>query len=477
MFCQYINGKLVEGKGNAFDVFNPATDEVIETLNSASAEQVQEALESAQRAFPKWSSTPINDRIALLNRFREECIREKETIAMLIHQEVGLSYPESLGEVDTIVTQLWFNSEEVRRIGGQTTPDYIDPHGEVIHIVEPFPIGVTVGHIAWNHPLYGAGVKLAALYAGCTCILKPSTNTPLATLYLGVLAERVGLPAGILNIISGPSNIVGRMLNESKIPALIGVIGSTKTGREVMQQGATSIKRYSLELGGNAPAIIMPDATLDLAIPFIVKRKIWSCGQGCSNINRIYVHEKIHDKFVDALLESVKKVQVGWGKDLGEVMGPQMEKKYRDELLKKIDEAVQKGAKIIYGGYIPEKLRERGAFIMPTILDDCNDTMRVCNEELFGPVFSIYRFTDLDDVIKMANATEYGLAAYVYTHDSRIFGRCAQEIQSGMVYINTPTCGGANLPHIGIKQSGLGCDAGKWQFENYYVYKRISIRI
>lgn len=158
MFCQYINGKLVEGKGNAFDVFNPATDEVIETLNSASAEQVQEALESAQRAFPKWSSTPINDRIALLNRFREECIREKETIAMLIHQEVGLSYPESLGEVDTIVTQLWFNSEEVRRIGGQTTPDYIDPHGEVIHIV---------GAISYRCYSWAYCMESSVIWCGC----------------------------------------------------------------------------------------------------------------------------------------------------------------------------------------------------------------------------------------------------------------------------------------------------------------------
>ena len=158
-------------------------------------------------------------------------------------------------------------------------------------------------------------------------------------------------------------------------------------------------------------------------------------------------------------------------------MGPQIEKQHRDELLVKIKDAVNKGAKVLYGGGIPAGLEEHGAFIEPTVIDDCNETMRVCTEELFGPLFCIYRFTDVDDVIIKANQTEYGLAAYVYTHDSRVFGRCAQQIQTGMVYINTPTCGGANLPHIGVKQSGLGCDAGKQQFENYYVYKRISIRI
>lgn len=477
MFLQYINGELVEGRGAAFKVYNPATDEVVETLNGASAEQVQEALEGARRAFPSWAATPLNDRLSLLKRFREECIREKETIAMLIHQEVGLSYPESLGEVDTITTQMLFNEEEVRRIGGTTTPDYVDSHGEVLHIIEPFPIGVTVAHIAFNHPLYGAGVKLAAIYTGCTCILKPSSKTPLATLYLGVIAKRVGIPAGVLNILSGSNEVVGKTLNQSDIPALIGLIGSSATGREVMRQGSTTVKRYSLELGGNAPAIIMPDASLDQAIPFIIKRKTWSCGQGCSNINRLYVHEEIHDEFVSRLVEKLKEVKVGWGKELGDVMGPQIEKQHRDELLVKIKDAVNKGAKVLYGGGIPAGLEEHGAFIEPTVIDDCNETMRVCTEELFGPLFCIYRFTDVDDVIIKANQTEYGLAAYVYTHDSRVFGRCAQQIQTGMVYINTPTCGGANLPHIGVKQSGLGCDAGKQQFENYYVYKRISIRI
>lgn len=477
MFMQYINGELVEGKGAPFRVYNPATDEIVETLNGASAEQVHETLEAAQRAFPSWAATPLNERIFLLKRFREEVIKEKETIAMMIHQEVGLSWPESLGEVDTITTQMQFNEEEVKRIGGVTTPDYVDAHGEVLHIIEPVPIGVTVAHIAFNHPLYGAGVKLAAIYTGCTAILKPSSKTPLATLYLGVLAQRVGIPSGVLNILSGSNEVVGRTLNESEIPALIGLIGSSATGREVMRQGSTTVKRYSLELGGNAPAIIMPDASLDLAIPFIIKRKTWSCGQGCSNINRLYVHQDIHDEFVTQLIEKLQAVKVGWARELGDVMGPQIEKQHRDGLLVKIEDAVSKGAKVLYGGGIPAEFKEHGAFIEPTVIDDCDETMRVCTEELFGPIFCIYRFTDVDDVIEKANHTEYGLAAYVYTHDSRVFGRCAQKIQTGMVYINTPTCGGANLPHIGVKQSGLGCDAGRQQFENYYVYKRISIRI
>lgn len=477
MFMQYINGELVEGKGASFHVYNPATDEIVETLNGASTEQVQETLEAAQRAFPAWAATPINERVALLKRFRKEVIKEKETIAMMIHQEVGLSWPESLGEVETITTQMQFNEEEVKRIGGVTTPDYVDSHGEVMHIIEPVPIGVTVAHIAFNHPLYGAGVKLAAIYTGCTAILKPSSKTPLATLYLGVLAQRVGIPAGVLNILSGSNEVVGRTLNESEIPALIGLIGSSATGREVMRQGSTTVKRYSLELGGNAPAIIMPDASLDLAIPFIIKRKTWSCGQGCSNINRLYVHQDIHDEFVTQLIEKLQAVKVGWARELGDVMGPQIEKQHRDGLLVKIEDAVSKGAKVLYGGGIPAEFKEHGAFIEPTVIDDCDETMRVCTEELFGPIFCIYRFTDVDDVIEKANHTEYGLAAYVYTHDSRVFGRCAQKIQTGMVYINTPTCGGANLPHIGVKQSGLGCDAGRQQFENYYVYKRISIRI
>lgn len=477
MIKQYINGKLIQGKGETFNVYNPATDEVIETVYSASDEQVQEALESAKKAFPSWAKTPLNERIQLLEKFREGIIQDKEILANLIHQEVGLSYPESLGEIDTITTQLKFDAEAVKSIEGKTIADYHDKQGEVLHTLLPFPIGVTVAHIAWNHPLYGAGVKLTSLYTGCTCILKPSSYTPLATLYLGVIAERIGMPAGVLNIVSGPSSRVGRLLNESTIPNLIGVIGSIETGREVMRQGATSIKKYSLELGGNCPAIIMPDASLDLAIPFIVKRKTWSCGQGCSNINRIFVHEDIHDEFVKQLTDAVSKVKVGWGKELGDVMGPQIEKKNRDNTLERINDAVSKGAKIVYGGKIPEGLESHGAFIMPTILDNCNETMRVFSEEVFAPLFDIFRFTSIDEAIRQANDTDYGLAAYVYTHDSRVFGKCAYELQSGMVYINTPTCGGAHLPHIGLKQSGVGCDAGKLQFDNYYVTKRVTLRI
>lgn len=476
MFNQYINGKTVVGTGQPFDVMNPATNAVVATLNAADAVQTQQALRAAQDAFPGWAHQPVTTRVEWLYRFRDACVAEKEVIAELIHQEVGLSWPESLGEVDTMTNALSFFGEEVKRKHGNTIMDYNDSHGDVVHIVEPFPVGVIVAHIAWNHPLYGASAKFgAALASGCTCVIKPSASTPLATLYLGVVAEKIGLPAGILNILSGPSSVVGKLLNESTIPAVLGVIGSSETGLQVMRQGASSVKRYSLELGGNAPAIVMPDASMDDTVRFMIKRKCWSCGQGCSNINRIYVHNDIHDLFINTLLEAVGKVRVGWGKELGDVMGPQVERAHRDEVLCMVEDAVSKGAKLLYGGNVPEELKE-GNFIMPTVLDDCDGSMRICHEELFAPIFAIYRFSDLDEVLVEANNTPYGLASYLYTHDSRVIGKCAETLAFGMVYVNTPTCSGAYLPHIGIKQSGIGCDVGALSLEDYYYWKRVSIR-
>ena len=253
------------------------------------------------------------------------------------------------------------------------------------------------------------------------------------------------------------------------------MIGSTETGHSVVNQSSTSIKHYSFELGGNAPCIVMPDADLEDAVKFMVSRKVFACGQGCSNINRIYVHEDVHDKLIELLYQKLSQIKVGWGKALGEAMGPQVKKDHRDFLLDLINDAVDKGAKVAYGGTIPEGLK-KGNFIMPTLLDNMQDDMRITNEEVFGPIFPIYSFSDIDEVIERANNTTYGLAAYVYAHDSRVVFKCGQRLQFGMVYINNPTNSGVYLPHVGIKESGISCDRSRWALEPYYYMRRISIR-
>jgi succinate-semialdehyde dehydrogenase/glutarate-semialdehyde dehydrogenase len=477
MFKQYINGTCTEGRGKPFDVVNPATEEVIATISAADEAQTIAALESAQLAFKGWSKTSINERLAWIVKLREALFTEKNALTDLVAREVGKSYPEADAECSLMIDILNFYCEEVKRIYGTTIRDYVTKPGEASHVVQRYPVGVTVGHLAWNFPIQNAALKLGpALASGCTSVLKPSSKTPLATLRLGAIGEKIGFPKGVFNIVSGPSSVVGKTLNESKIPRLITLIGSSETGRQVLAQASTSVKRFSLELGGNAPAIVMPDADLESTAAFMVSRKIRCCGQGCANINRIYVHQSVHDRFVNLLHLNIKNVQVGWGKELGDVMGPQISRAARDRLLDLIKDATDKGADLIYGGKIPENLT-RGSYIMPTLLDNVHDNARLCREEIFGPILPVYRFNDLDDVINRANDTEYGLCSYLFSHDSRVIARVSEELGFGEVLVNNPGGGFfVPLPHLGIKESGVGCDGSHWSLEEYFWMRRVSIR-
>lgn len=480
MAKMYINGKCVEGKGAPIYVDNPATGEVIEAVNAASVEQAEEALQAAKAAFHSWSHTSLNDRIEWMNKLRDACLAHKDEILDIMSKEGGRakSAAEAGNDFGNFISYMNFYGEEAKRIYGTELPEY-GGHRDTFHVVMRRPIGVVVGHLAWNMPLRNLGLKLAASMAsGCTCVLKPSTSTPLATLRIAELAEEIGLPAGVVNIVTGPANIIGTYLNESPIPAMVAVVGSTEVGKQVIHEAcANNIKNYSMELGGNAPAIIMPDADLDKAVKWLGTRKIRSAGQGCANINRFFVHEDIHDEFVAKLVDFMKSVPIGWGDDYPDAMGALMHVKSRDRLLHLVEETVAQGAKLLYGGKIPELPAplNKGAFIMPTVLDGVTDDMPITQQELFSPICSILTFKDLDDVIERANNTDYGLFAYLFTHDSRVIGKCMEEINVGVLQVNMPG-GGANMPHIGIKNSGIGCDVGKWSLEEYYNIRRVSIQ-
>ena len=477
MYKMYINGELVEGQGELLDIVSPATDEVIATVRAASEEQTQEALKTSEEAFKTWSKLSINERNGWIAKLTQAFEEEHEKLTELLATEVGLPWMDAYNEVSYLIKVVNFFAEEVKRKYGVVLPDYNVNSGECFHIVDHVPVGVTVGHIPWNHPISLGGAKIGpALASGCTLILKPSSATPLATLYIGEICHKIGFPKGVLNIVVGSANTVGKTLNESQIPRLIGLIGSSKTGMEVSGQSATSIKHLSFELGGNAPCIIMPDADLAPALDYIVARKTSSCGQGCSNINRIFVHKDVHDEVVEMLKERVGKVKAGWNleKD-SKLMGPLVKKEHREFLLGIIEDAKNKGGDILCGGGIPEYL-DKGNFVEATIIDHCTNDMRVATEELFGPVFTIFTFDNVDDVIRRSNETTYGLASYLYTHDSRVIGKCAAELEFGMVYVNNPTFGDVNLPHVGIKDSGLCCDQSKWSLDEYFYFKRVSIR-
>lgn len=474
MFQQYINGKLVDGAGKTAEVYDPSTGEIIDTVGCADAAQAEEALHAAAEAFKTWSKTSVNERYDWLMKLKAACTAERDKLVDLVSFESGRPYPAACGDVDWLLTSLSYYAEEAKRMDGEVLPTQYVGKKENYHIVTRRPIGVTVGHIAWNYPLGNASIKLApAVASGCTCIIKPSSETPLATLYLGVIAERIGFPAGVINILSGPSGEVAKTLNESDIPRMITLIGAYETGLSVMKQGATSVKKYSLELGGNAPVIVMPDADLNETAANIVAKKVGFAGQTCVNYNRIYVHESIYRELCEKVAEELKKVKLGRYKDEGYIMGPVINKAARDRMLELIDDAVKCGAKLVMGGEVPAEF-SRGSYITPALLVDVTDDMRVSTEEIFGPIIPMQPFSDFDDVLERANNTIFGLSAYFFGHDAREIAKAFETLDAGEIFINGGI-GSEFTPHPGLKQSGIGCDKSKWSLEEYYDFKLISL--
>lgn len=477
MYKLYINGTCETGAGDKLDVTCPATGELLETISTASIEQADRALEAAQAAFPSWSRLSLNERIGWMMKLKDACLAEKTAIIDLMAKEGGKSYKEAGNDFNAFIGYFGYYAEEAKRVYGTDIPEYGGRRGN-FHVVLKRPVGVVLGHLAWNMPLSNVGLKLCpAMASGCTCVLKPSTETPLASLKIGELCEKIGLPAGVVNLVTGKASVIGNHLSQSKIPAMVAVIGSSAVGVEVMQNAATSIKRFSMELGGNAPCIVMPDCDLEETARYVADRKIRISGQGCANINRIFVHESIHEAFVEKLLSYVEKIQVGWSDDMPDAMGPMINVKTRDRMISLVEKARGEGAKLLYGGGIPQlpESLKNGAFFVPAVLDGVTDEMSITQQEIFGPIYAVLTFKTLDEVIERANKTELGLTGYLFTHDSRVIGRCVEEVEVGELQVNQPGAG-PNMPHIGIKQSGLGCDRGKWSLEEYYDIRRISIQ-
>lgn len=474
MYQQYYDGRLVDGRGVTVDVYNPANGTVVGSVGTASEEQVNEALEAAQAAFKGWARLPVDERAAWMRKFADAVLARRELLADLLAAESGKPFGTACDDVDMFADYMYFCAEEGKRVQGASLPTTSKPYGAIYHVVEHRPMGVVVAHIAWNYPIAMAALKIGpAMIAGCTILVKPSSETPLSTLYLGKIAVEIGLPEGVVSFLSGPSGIVAKALNSSKIPRMITLIGSSATGRQVMREGSTSVKRYSLELGGNAPVIVMPDSDLPVAVGNTVGMKTSNTGQICTSYNRIYVHEDVYDRFCNMVAESLSTIQLGCGRDEGNVMGPMITRESRDRMLSLIDDAVKSGATLVCGGKIPQGM-EVGNYITPALLKDVREDMRICREEIFGPIISVQPFSDLDDALAKAVDTEYGLASYFFGHDARDIAKVFETFESGDIFINGGS-GGNNTPHIGIKQSGLGCDQSIWSIEEYFDLKRISM--
>ncbi|MGE5531799.1 MAG: aldehyde dehydrogenase family protein [Bacteroidota bacterium] len=466
-----VDGQAVT-TGRVFPVVDPATEELIAEVADADEGVVRGALAAAEAAFPGWSQTAPGERKAAVLRYIGLLERDRARLAELLVREAGKPYDTADYEVTCLIGSLRYFLEEADRLRQDVI---VDPTGRFLHYTLRQPLGVVVGFLAWNYPLLNLGYKLGPVLAsGCTAVIKPSRHTPLATLAAAELLVEAGIPDGVVNVIACEDRAAADLLLKSPVPSMITMIGSTASGVKLIETAATTIKHFSLELGGNAPAIVYPDADLADAAVRIANLKFSNCGQVCVAPNRALVHADVYEEFLALAAERAAAFKLGSGKTEGPLMGPLMTAEGREKALAAVSEAVAEGAKIVCGGRKPEQ-PARGYFIQPTILRDVRPEMKIAQQELFAPLLPVIRYTDDDDVLAMANDTPYGLAAYVFTTDLSTALRAGERLEAGSICINEPHFG-VHLPHAGLKQSGVGLDRSPYSLEEYLTIKRVSIR-
>lgn len=446
---------------NSIDVVNPATGQVIGTVSQADSASIQTVLGAAKTGFETWSSMSPADRKTIILRYADLLEENSERIISLLIEETGKPRDNAEYDFGMLTTCLRFFVEEYERLD---QPVLHDPEGRFLHYILRQPLGVAVGYLAWNFPLLNVGYKLGPVLAsGCSGIIKPSTDTPLASLEVAYLAAEAGVPDGVVNMITSNNHDITNELIQSDIPEMVTMIGSTGAGLNVMGTACTSIKHFSVELGGNAPVVVYPDADIRDAANKVVDLKFANCGQVCVSPNRCFVHESVYEEFVQCAKERAAET----------TMGPLVHDKARQFILGLVDSAVADGAEIVCGG---KAVNGDGFFMEPTILRNVTAAMKLAQDEIFGPVLPIISYTDDDDEIAMANDTIYGLSAYVFTTNLKNGLRAARDIQAGSVCVNEPHYS-IQLPHGGLKQSGVGKDCSRYSLEEYLTLKRVSVLI
>ncbi len=471
-FNMLINGELI-CEEETIDVINPATEQVIACVPQIEPKNITYALDSADNAFKIWSKMSLAIRSDLVLKYANLLEQHKDEIVDLLITETGKPADNAEYDFDMLTNCLRFYIEEAKRID---QPVIADPNGRFLNYMIRQPLGVVVGYLAWNFPLLNLGYKLGpALASGCTVIIKPSQSTPLATLRCAELSIAAGIPAGVINIISGDRYDITNPLLTSDKTSLFTMIGSTKAGIETMKTACSNIKHFSVELGGNSPVVVYSDADVTKAAQSIVDLKFANSGQVCVSPNRCFVHESVYEEFLSQARAHAQGILLGAGRNEGRLMGPMLTTQARDRVMTAVSNAVTDGARIIMGGKIPHS-PATGYYFEPTILADITPTMSLACDEIFGPVLPVIKFIEHDDVIAMANATDYGLAAYVYTTNLQKGLQAAEQIQAGSVCINAVHYD-VSLPHGGLKQSGVGKDCSHYSLEEYMTLKRVSVLV
>ncbi len=465
----YINGQL-QSTGEAVSVVNPATEAVVAEVAAGSKADALAALDSAAAAFPMWAATSVQDRAEWMLKLRDAVVANEDHLRDCVHLEMGKPWAATADDYQMLVDSLEYYAGLITEISPEALKDNEGTHA---HTLYREPLGVVGAFLAWNFPLLNLAYKIGpAMAAGCPIIIKPSSLTPLSAYAVGELCEGIGLPAGVVSILAGDNKEVGDTISASTIPSMLTLIGSTPVGLHVMRTGATSIKRYSMELGGNAPAIIFPDADLDVAADTICGLKYANSGQICVTPNRVIMHEDIAEALTQKIVERANAVKVGFDKSSDIDMGPVMDKRSWVRIHGLVQDAIENGAQLLAGGNRPDAFTT-GHYYAPTVLDKVTPDMRVSQEEIFGPVIGLQTFSDNAEVLERANDTDAGLTAYVFTQDTYLAEDFAQKLRFGEIQINGVKYA-IHLPHCGIKQSGVGADCSPIALEEYLAPKRVS---
>ncbi|QLE98240.1 NAD-dependent succinate-semialdehyde dehydrogenase [Neptunomonas phycophila] len=462
-----VNGQWVEaGNKSTIDVINPATGDVITSIPHLSASEIPAVISASQVAQREWAAMAAKERSKILRRWFELLLENADDLALLMTTEQGKPLAEAKGEIAYAASFIEWFAEEAKRIYGDTIPA---PLANQRLTVIKQPIGVTAAITPWNFPAAMITRKAApALAAGCSMIVRPADLTPLTALAIGELAQRAGIPDGVFQVVTGSASKIGKVLTDSTTVTKLSFTGSTEVGRLLMAQCAETIKKMSLELGGNAPFIVFDDADLDKAVEGAMASKYRNAGQTCVCANRILVQRGVYKAFSEKLLEKVKALNVGDGTQPGTDIGPMIEEKAIAKVEEHIQDAVSKGATLLYGG---ERLG--GLFLKPSILTDVTPDMKVAQEETFGPMAPLFPFDTEEEAVAMANDTIFGLAAYFFTKDYARSIRVAEALEYGMVGHNTGIISNEVAPFGGVKQSGLGREGSKYGIDEYLELKYI----
>ena len=467
----YIDGDMKSSVDNLKkDIYSPLNGQKIASLAWGNQKDSLLALESASKGFKVWSKLPLTKRKEWMSKLREQILENEVLLRKAISYEMGKPYSAAAEDIESITNSLEYYADVI--------DDFVKTEKIAVndethnHKLVSKPIGVVVAYLAWNFPLLNAGFKIGpALASGCSLILKPSELSPISLYIIGNLLKEINFPKGVINIICGEPTEVAQTLSKSTIPNLITMIGSTETAKKVISDSSTSIKKYSMELGGNAPFIVFDDADLHNAINIGAAIKFGNCGQICVAANRFFVHEKVYDKFLNGLIEKAKNLKIGYSEDLDFEIGPLISKNSRDRITNLIKNTIDSGGNLEYGGGIPEM---SGNWFEPTVISGINESMSIFHEEIFGPVASIIKFKYDEEVLKQANKTQYGLASYLFTKDKKRIDKFVDELDFGEIHVNGIKYD-IYLPHGGIKQSGIGHDCSELALEDYLIKKRISI--